>query len=273
MKKLINYLFILNICFCFAQKETTISQALNLASKQSMLCERLAKEKVFKVTNPNNYDIEQKLGVSLIQFERNISRLQKMVLPETTLFLIKTTEMLWFSYKKSLLDKDNISTIKTMEYNKIMFYYCEKVFTDILKYAKKNKAYPYNTSLENFSDAYIASNKIKQLSQKLSLFHNAYYSKVNDYDSINYNSIISDIDTAIVTITKIEKSNPAIDEKTKKINQEWNALKTELQNANTTNFEFKEKYPKPDYVLKKSNELLKDADLLTRHYKEQNETN
>jgi len=273
MKKIITYLFLCNLYVSFAQNNTTISQALNIASKQSMLCERLAKEKVFKVTNPNSFNPEQKLGVSLIQFERNISRLQDMPLPEKTLTLIKTTEMLWFSYKKSLIDKDHISTLKTMEYNKIMLSFCEKVFNDILLHAKNNKSYPYNTSKESFPSAYIASNKLKHLSQKLSLFYNSYYSRVNEYNSKDYNAVFSDIDTAMMEIGKLKESSPIISEKTKEIEKEWAALKITLQEVGKSNFEIKEKYPKPEEVLKKNDELLKDADLLTRYYKEQNDTN
>lgn len=272
MKKLINYVLVLSFSFCYAQKKFTISQALNIASKQSMLCERLAKEKVFKVTNPNNFNTERKLGVSLIQFERNISRLKQMELPEETLFLITTTEMLWFTYKKSILNKEHTSTIKIMEYHEVLLSYCEKVFNNILSHTKKNKLYPYNSSSEVFPDAYIACNNLKHLSQKLSLYYNSYYSRVIDYDVENFNAIFSDIDAAIVNINKLKNNNPRILEKTKKIETEWQALKINIQKAHKSNFEIKEDYPKPDYILSKNNELLKDADLLIRHYKEHSDT-
>lgn len=273
MKNLTSLIFIFHFCICFSQNTTTLSQALNITSKQSMLCERLAKEKVFKVTNPNYFNPEQKLGVSLIQFERNIARLKEMNLPKDTSFLITTLEMLWFTYKKNILDKDHISTIKTMEYNKIMFSFCEKTFNNLLSYAKKKESYPYNTSINNFSEAYIASNKLKDLSQKLSLYYNVYYSKVNDYDAAYFQSIFSDIDASINSIKKLKDLNPMIKEKTSEIEKEWTDLKLKMKEAVKTNFEAKENYLKPLDILKQNNKLLKDADLLTRYYKEQSETN
>ncbi len=272
MKKVSFYLLVFIYSFSFAQKKTTISQALNIASKQSMLCERLAKEKVFKATFPNNYNVEQKLIVSLIQFERNISILKSFDLPKEILATIDKEDSLWKDYRKSLLGKDHESTINTVAYNNSMYSLCEKVFIDLLNEVKENKLYPYTTKTDDFPEGYIASNKLKKLSQKLSLLYNAYYSKVVDYNESEFKSLISDIDNSIVGINKLKEINSNIKTKTIKIENQWNEIKSLVQKAVEKKFVSNNSFTKPESIFLKSNELLKDADLLTRLYREQNDT-
>lgn len=272
MKKLL--LFILLVTSnSFAQKTITVSQALNIASKQSMLCERLAKEKVFKATYPNNFNIEKKLIISLIQFERNISILKSFNLPENILIKIEQTDYLWKGYRETLLSKDHDSAAKAITLNNSMYSLCEEIFTEILAYAKENNLYPYNNSITNFPEAYLASNKIKKLSQRFSLFYNAYYSHIIKYNSEDFNSIIIDLDNSITNINKLKDSNNEIKEKTLQIEEIWNSLKTSTKEIIENKFSSNKNFIKPEVIITQNNELLKDSDLLTRLYKELSDTN
>lgn len=273
MKNLIKYVFILKICFSFAQNKITISQALNIASKQSMLCERLAKDKVFKITNPNNQNTEQKLGVSLIQFEQNISILNEMDLPNDIHSKITTVEMLWIGYKKNILDKNHSSAIKTMEFNNVMLNNCNDVFKSILTLSEIKNAYPYNSNDIIFPDAYKASNDLKHLTQKISLHYNAYFSKVIAYQPDAFDNIISKINTSIDTIDKFESNDTEIKGKTTLIKKQWNDLKSIIEHVALTKFTTTDNYPKPDYVINESNKILKNVDLLTRLYKAKSDIN
>jgi len=271
MKKILNYTFFLFFSIAFSQNKVTISQALNIASKQSMLCERLAKEKIFKVTNPNNLNTEQKLGVSLIQFEQNIALLKETELSENITTNIVTLEMLWIGYRKNILNNDKSSSIKIMEFNNVMLYHCNNLFESLLNFSKKNKSYPYNTSIKELPNAYKASNNLKYLSQKVSLYYNAYYSKIIPYDPLKLTQITQEIDNSITTILKSKKISNSLNKKIENVNLEWDSLKVSIKKATDDKFTNVLKYPKPEYVLAQTTKLLKDDDLLIRLYKETSE--
>lgn len=271
MKKLINYAFLLIFFTSFSQNSITISQALNIASKQSMLCERIAKEKIFKATNPNNLNTEQKLGVSLIQFEQNISLLKGMHLPEEIIPNVITLEMLWIGYKKNILDNSKASTLKIMEFHDILLSHSKTLFNKLLGVSEKNNSYPYNTNIKELPEAYKTTNNLKYLSQKISLYYNAYYSNVIIYDANKLNRIIDEIDNSIATIVTAKKTIDTNSIKTNEVKTTWDHLKKQIQRAIDNNFTNVIKYPKPEYVLNETSKLLRKIDLLTRQYKENSE--
>ncbi len=274
MKNLINYVFILSFCVAFSQKKVTLSQALNIASKQSMLSVRLAKAKVFKVTHPDNTATKQKLGVSLIQFEQNLSVLADIELPKDIHLKVSTLEMLWSSYKSVILDNDLKSVKKTVDFNKVITTHTKDIFKSILKVSKEATEYPYNSKLPGFSSAYIASNDLKYLSQELSLYYNVFYSKVLDYDLELFNTLVSDIDSRVNDILKLkDTSDTEIQNKTTDVQNKWILLKSKILSTKDAYFVITKQSPKPEYIFNQSDFLLKEADLLTRLYKANNTIN
>lgn len=273
MKKLIKYVFILSFCLAFSQKKVTLSQALNIASKQSMLSGRLAKGKVFKATN-NDSDTKQKLGVSLIQFEQNLSILKQMNLPGDIRLKVVTVEMLWTGYKQAILDSGRASVEKAIDFNDVVTLHTKDIFNSILAISKAREEYPYNSKLPEFPDAYAASNDLKYLSQQLSLYYNAYFSKVKVYDAQVFDSLITEIDNRIVSILKIKEVTDAqIESKTKDLQNKWIVLKSKVEAVAKDFFVIEAQSPKPEYIFKQSDLLLSEADLLTRLYKANNAIN
>ena len=268
MKKLTLYLFLFICVATFSQSNLTISQALNITSKQSMLCERLAKIKIFKATNPNNLNAGQKLSVSLIQFEQNISILKSINISEEITRKIVTLDMLWVGYKKNILDKDYITSIKTLEFNAVMLYHCNDLFKDLLAISEKEKSYPYNTSSKELPVAYLSTHKLKILSQKVALYYNIYYSNIKNYDSDEFQKIINSIDTEMTTVDTYKETTEYITKKTNAVLLDWKNLKSIILKVMDSKFSNLESFPKPEYILNETNKLLKDVDLLARLYKE-----
>lgn len=268
MKKLINCVFILCFSIGFSQQNTSIPQALNIASKQSMLAARLAKGKIFKATNPGVSDIKQKTNVSLIQFEQNIEILKKMELPSDVQLGVTTLEMLWYGYKKALMDSSPEMLVKTIEYKDVMLDQCTKVYSSILVLSQVKCVYPYNTGAMEFPEAYCASNNLKYLSQNLSLQYNVYYSKLVKFDDDAVDASVGQIDESIVAIGKLKDlASPEIKAKTEAIEKLWVSLREDFTRVQRTNFVITDNYPRPVYIFKQCNKLLEEADLLARLYK------
>lgn len=273
MKKLIYCLFIFSSYIVIAQDNINTSQALNIASKQNMLSQRISKEKLFKITNPNNIGTKQVLGLSLIQFEKNIALLKEAKLPAKTLYKITTLEMLWIGFKENILKKDHSTAIKTTEFNEVMLSNSNAIFNDVLNFSKKNFLYPYNTFSEKFPDAYKASNDLKFLSQKLSLYYNASFSKILKDDVLNLEQTFIDIEANVKKISAYKETNKDIKDKTIAIENKWNSFKPTIKKAIQEGFSNSNNHPKPEFINNVCNELLKNADLLTRLYKQNNIVN
>lgn len=271
MKILINYVFLLIFSVAFSQNKITLSQALNITSKQSMLSARLAKAKIFKATNPSNTNVKQKLGVSLIQFEQNLSILREIDLPKEVHLKVSTVEMLWTGYKKNILNNDRAAVKKTIDFNNVIISYLKDVFKDILLISKASEEYPYNSKLAGFPAAYTASNNLKYLSQTLALYYNAYYSKLLEYDVTVFNDIISDIDKSIDDVQKLNvTSDIQIESKTKDLLSKWMVLKEKIHLVTQNYFVTTTDSHKPEFIFNESDALLKEADLLIRLYKAHN---
>ena len=96
MKNLI-YILLLSCSFsAFSQQKYTNSQAINIVSKQAMLSQRMAKDKIYKVNNINRSVVTAELNSSLILFEKNIETLQnKIELPPVLNKKVNTLDLLW----------------------------------------------------------------------------------------------------------------------------------------------------------------------------------
>lgn len=273
MDKFLTYLFFLSFSVLFAQNELSISQALNIASKQSMLCERLSKEKIYRSTHPESADNSQKVNLYLVQFERNLSILKEANLPSEVTSKITNIEMLWFGYKENILNEGVASHARTVEFNENMSKFCYGIFDSLLAHAKENNLYPYNASVDHLAEAYVSSNKLKFLSQKVCLLYNAYFSQVIPYESEEFIKNIALIDQCVLNISNVSEVSTKVMAKTNTIKNNWYTLRNNFKTAMASNFLDTKEAIQPEFILNQTDQLLKDADYLTRLYKEVSDLN
>lgn len=274
MKKVFSIIVFLGSISVFSQGKITIPQAINIISKQSMLSQRMAKDKMYRDNTDTQDDSQKELISSVVQFENNLNSLQSMSLPEEIQQKITHVKLLWFGYRQSVLGDDNEETsIQIMQYNDVILSVCEQIFSNLLKIAKKNSSYPYNTNNAKFSNAYISANNLKHTTQRLSLYYTAYFYKISKYDSDVFEKIISDLETEVIDVSSIKNLNTEYLERTNKIEQEWEAIKTLLIDVRDKKFISVHTSPKPEIIYEGSNKLLKLSDLLGRTYKAINEIN
>lgn len=273
MKQKIQILFLLGFISVFSQQRVTIPQAINLISKQSMLSQRMAKDKIYRSNIETKEKSQRALISSVVQFENNLSTLKGMSLSKDIEKQLTHIELLWIGYKQAILDEETDSDLIIMKFNNVILSVTQSVFTKLLNIAKSNKSYPYNTNNKQFSLAYIAANNLKHTGQRLGLYYTAYFYKISKYDNLVFEKIISDIEYQINNITDIEDVNPEYAEKTKSISDEWKGLKDLLKDVRLKKFISVHTSPKPEVIYEGSNKLLKYSDLLGRTYKAVNEIN
>ncbi len=273
MKKILSILFFLGI-ISYAQQKITIPQAINIISKQTMLSQRMAKDKIYKSNaNDENESAQRSLISSVVQFENNLSSLKGMSLPDNLKKEITHIELIWIGYKEKIMEEDSESNKEVFLYNNVVMSVCENVFIKLLKIAKKSNSYPYNTKDLKFSNAYIATNNLKYTTQRLALYYTAYFYKISKYDNTVFESIVSNIEDQVTSILEIKEKNTEYAENTESINSEWKNIKTLLNNVRQKKFISVHTSPKPEIIYDGSNKLLKYSDLLGRTYKAVNEIN
>ncbi len=270
MKKIISFTFIITTTFSFAQNNISISQALNLASKQITLCERLTKEKILSSELSN---AQSDLNLHSIQFEKNNSILKQASLPKNILAELTKIEMLWFGFKDNLKQESATSSLKALEFNNAVSEHCELVFDGLLNSAKANNDYPYNSSIENLPDVYKSANDIKFLSQKLASHYAAYYTQKADYDAHLFEAIVEGIDIKINELTLSQDSSRNVLAKTNAILADWNSLISDVKLASTHGFASNDDLVAPVLIAARCDTLMKNADSLIRQYKQISDTN
>jgi len=265
--KIIFFLGCLNV---FSQGRITIPQAINIISKQSMLSQRMAKDKIY---NTNSAHGNKGLLSSTIQFENNLSSLKGIDLSDEITNKVTHLELVWLGYKINIEEDSSKSNREIMDYNGIVLDLCQEISKLFLTTARKQNLYPYNTKNVDFEKAYIATNNLKYATQRLALYFTAYYYKIARYNNEEFEEIIATIDEEVNSIQNIKNTNTEYLQDTNAIESEWKHVKNLLSDIRTKKFISVNATIKPEQIYQKSNKLLKLSDLLSRTYKAVNEIN
>lgn len=270
MNSVLRIVFFLSCVSIFSQGRITIPQAINIISKQSMLSQRMAKDKIYNAKTSNG---TRGLLSSVIQFENNLNSLKSVKVNEGTQSEITHLELLWLGYKMNIEEESNNSNRDIMQYNRIVLDLCTNISTSLLKVAQEKKQYPFNTDNEDFHNAFKATNNLKYAAQRLALYYTAYYYKITKYDNTEFEEIISTIEGEIGKISKIKSTNTEYIGDTNLIESEWTKMISGLTEIRAKKFISVNTSTKPEAIYDASNRLLKLSDLLGRTYKAVNEIN
>ena len=226
-------LLFLSLTNVLAQGRITIPQAINIISKQSMLSQRMAKDKIY---NTNSSSGNRGLLSSTIQFENNLSSLKSIKISEEITKQITHLELMWLGYKINIEDESSESGSEIMNYNCNILNLCQDILSSFLAVAKEQNLYPYNTNNVDFENAYIASNNLKYAAQRLSLYYTSYYYKIAKYNNEEFENIISIIDSEVDKIRTIKNLNNEYVEDTNSIELEWNNILKQLNEVRENKF-------------------------------------
>jgi len=272
MKKTISLFFLLITSSFFSQKKLTTSQAINIMSKQAMLVERMAKDKISTFCKVETLRATKEKNSSLILFEKNINTLYKIELNPQTKSKIDLLELLWIGYKSNIKNKDKASLNKTLTFNKVVLKQCTKIYNSLIVSANQKKTYPYNFKNPKLTSAVIENNDLKYLSQRLSLYYTTYYYKLKPYNSKQFTDIINNIDNRVSKTISLKRYNLEITKKTKDLEYQWSLIKDSLSNTIKDKSINTAKSPKPSTIFRACNKILSSSDKLSRAYKATNET-
>ena len=265
MKKILLLLTLFSATSFFAQT-LTLGQAINMAGKQRMLSQRMAKDKIYKTMNQLTKEVDKELISSITLFDQNLKLLFDYAPTKEIKYKLEVVELMWADYKKNLLERSRVATVNTFNKNTSMLTSCDNVVKELIAYSeslpKVTTAKAYDTTVLSVTIA--NSGKLRYLTQRLTLYYASTYYKVNKDGTAEIKEAIDMFEKTLAHVNSTVVNNSDTEEKISEIYRVWQNLKASMYKNN----EIVINRDSTDAVIvyQKANDILNNADQLTNLY-------
>jgi hypothetical protein len=270
MKKIGSILIVCLLAF-FASAQTTVltlGNAINIAGKQRMLTQRMAKSFVFKSIGTLPEQSQKELNSSMLLFEENLKLLQANAYNTTIKAKLDRESDLWKSYKTALgaaFGRGSSSYILTL--NTDILNACDEAVTEYVEYAKTRPA--ANTD-DGAAGAMVAFNtntsgRLRMLSQRMTLYYVAYYNSLLDENGYKVLKSAGDgIANGFTAVLTSEVNNQEVDDAISQAMIEWNVIKEKCTKDNC--IDFQAKTLDPALMYEQTNKIVNKVDRIVQAY-------
>ena len=257
-------LFLLLVSFSLnAQVNLNPAQVTNIAAKQRMYSQRLAKSKISKAYFIDVENAQKEITMGLIIFEENLKILGNYNASPEYKQKIDRVASLWTDYAQYIKSDDNSSINKIYKNNTELLDACNDVVKELNSYFK-SKGTSEKTNYESQVSEFAAtSGRLRYLSQRLALYY-VYAYKNNNKSTTELKSSMDLFETTLTTLLTCQFNNSEIDENISKIYSEWNKLKNLTSTDGT--IKISEKSIAPEIMMENCNKILSLGEKLTGMY-------
>ncbi len=253
----------------FAQTATvSLGTLINMAGKQRMLTQRMAKDFVYKSVGTLPEQAQKELNSSMVLFEEGLKVLQANAYNIEIKSKLEKEELLWKAYKTSLnsgFSKGTASYILTQ--NTEILNACEDVVKEFVEYAKTR---PSKGDDEGATGLAVAANantsgRIRMLSQRMTLYYIAYYNgMIDDMGYKTLKAAADNIGASFSGLLTSEANNQEVDDAISQAIIEWNTIKEKCTKDNC--IDFQAKTLDPVIMFEQANKIVNRADKITQSY-------
>lgn len=245
-------------------EDLNANQMINIAGKQRMLSQKIAKAYFMKALGFSNASVNKDLAISKIIFQRNIESLSsnaESVFNSKVKYTVGNEAKEWQNFKRLLdlpVNKENASKILSAS-------------NDLLTKAQAVVSSMENESLniakykgaKNLLSTINLSGKQRMLSQRACLYYLAakLFNKKSNYEVLS--ALFHDIDESLITLLNKELNTPDIEEAI------GNALLT-FESLRSKRDKFLNGNVSPELVFNTTNTLTKQFDKVTHLYSDLN---
>jgi len=263
-KTLTIYAFIIT-SIVFAQEPANLYDALNIATKQRVLAQKMAKDKLFLEVNKKTNIAQKELEKSTTEFEKNLHLLKNFALTKQMLHEIEEQEFAYRLYKDLILETTKKSMSEIVKHNSLFLSICDDVVKNIITYSKANTTQNKNKKYitENIALATSAASRVKLLSQRLVLYYGLNIYKIENIKPNQIKDISKKIENNLNYLTLLEFNTLEIDDSLGEVVFLWNQIKSEINNSDKIS---------PLELFDLCNEILIKADNTTQLYVDLNKS-
>jgi len=274
LNPLLLVLFLFFTTFSFTQKKVHLGQAVNIAGKQRMLGQRMAKDKLFIEVNKKTKFAKKEQAAAMAAFESGINVLKTFAPTREIMHKVEIQEFAYKRYKDLILNSSRKSLEEVIDCNTVFLSICDDVVTSIIEYSRtksnigvsKNQKY----ILENIAKATGASGKLRYLTQRLTLYFSLDAYQVREIRAKEIDRIVRAMEKNLNYLTVLEFNTLEIDDSLSEVLYEWAKLKTSLYKNGT--IDLKSGNIDPEEFFELCNTILEKANATTQMYADLNES-
>lgn len=265
MKKGVILLF-----FCFFLADTfaqtmTISQAINVAGRQRMLTQRLAKARIFKTAGMNVEAANRELNSSITIFEESLKNLMAYSPTDKIKDRFKKQESVWLDYKNALLnDTSRVIASFVLSYNTRVLTICDEAVQELVNYSQTLPKKDETVDPEAIANYTNVAGRLRMLSQRLTLYYGAYYSDLDKTGIGVLKNVSEEIQKGMNTLITSDINTSEIDETLSLAIKDWDVIREKCTGNNCLDFERKAMDPSQMYEL--TNGIVNKMNKITAMY-------
>ncbi len=212
-----------------AQTKTYLSNAVNIAGKQRMLGQRMAKDRVFMAANKNKIAASKELENTIINFEKSLKILEDFAPNETIKHKVTVQSYVFNKYKKAVNSRSLASLNDVIETNTMFLTVCDDVVNELINYSKTLNSEGGNNHqkyvIDKIAEATGASGKLRYLTQRLTLYYSLNEFGFKKITPLEIEDISKKIDLNLGYLSVLEFNTLEIDDSLSEVQYYWNQLK------------------------------------------------
>ena len=255
MKKLIFSLLVLTLQISQAQTTLNTAKTLNIAAKQRMLSQKMAKAKVCIALDVDAANATKELEASMTIFDEALKFLAALKTNNEITVRIVKVQNLWFEYQKNLVNPTTKSMNLVVDASADVLVACNDLVQDLKKFYATGSLTKsqYET---NINDAVVTAGSLRYLSQQLALLNIYSYSNKEIDTTPQLLETNFNFEKAITNLLTCEANDYKIDLLISKVYAEWNLIKAQTATVKI----------EPLKMNEQCNSILALADRLTNVY-------
>jgi Type IV pili methyl-accepting chemotaxis transducer N-term len=245
----------------------SISQAVNIAARQRMLTQRMAKGRVFRSMGVQAEQAQKEINNSIVTFEETLKNLMAYSPNKKIKEKFERVEKVWPEYKAALLnDSSKNSAIFVVNNNTRILTLCDEAVQELIVYSK---TLPSASDDAAISPAIVTqytnvSGKTRLLSQRLTLYYGAHYSDLDKDASKQLKVVADNIQACFSTLMACEINTTDIDDALAGVLKDWETVREKCYKGDC--FDFENKTVDPIQMYDTCNKILSKMDKVTAMY-------
>ncbi len=254
----------------FAQgsfQNLSITQAVNIAARQRMLTQRMAKGRVFRSMGIQAEQAQKEMNTSVVTFEETLRNLLAYSPNKKIKDRFERVEKMWPEYKAALLnDSSKAGVTYVMNNNTRILTLCDEAVQELVAYSKTlpNTSEDAAISPEAVTQYTNVSGKVRLLSQRLTLYYGAHYGDLDKEGAKQLKVVADNIQACFSNLMSSEINTTDIDDALASVLKDWDFIREKCYKGDC--FDFENKTVDPAAMYETCNKILSKMDKVTAMY-------